>query len=165
MNKLAILSLFVAAALATPDCYDESVSRKVPGYMDVLPSLLYYGQVDYMEIDAGANCAYYTYRDTLFRSYSSSITGIYFVFYKGDDYQCNLDNSLESYPEGKWLYANTFFADPSVCGYFVGIANSGAESGMFQIIRTSAEDLRITLTATALVAATYFLNLCKLYCN
>ena len=158
MNKLSILALLVVSALATPDCYDESVSRRVPGYMDVLPSLMYYGQVDYMEIDAGANCAYYTYRDTLFRSYSESITGIYFVFYKSDDYQCVLDNNLENYPEDKWLYANTFFADPSVCGYYVGVANGGVESGMFQLIRTSAEALRITLTATALIAATYLLN-------
>lgn len=69
MNKqLAILALLVASAFATPDCYDDTVSRIVPGYMDVLPTLMYYGQVDYMEIDAGSNCAYYTYRDTLFRS-------------------------------------------------------------------------------------------------
>lgn len=46
--KLAILALLVAAAVATPDCYDGTVSRKVDGYMDILPSLMYFGQVDYM---------------------------------------------------------------------------------------------------------------------
>lgn len=63
-----------------------------------------------------------------------------------------------NYPAGQWLYANTFFADPSVCGYYVGVANGGDEAAMFQIIRTSAEALKVAVTAVALFTATYLLN-------
>lgn len=159
MMKFAVLAtLLVATVIATPDCYDGTVAKRDKSYMELLPKMMFYGQTDWLMLDAGANCAYYTYRDTLFKSYSPSVTGIYFVFYKGNNYQCNLDNQLLNLNSGEWLYANTFFADPSVCGYYVGVANGGATPGLFQVIRTSAEALRITLTVAAMAAATYMLN-------
>jgi hypothetical protein len=59
---------------------------------------------------------------------------------------------MMTFTNGTWLYANSLYADPTVCGYFVGIANAGTNNRTFQIIRSSAHTLGAALIAT--VAAT-----------
>jgi len=54
---------------------------------------------------------------------------------------CVLDNTLRTFPNGTWLYANSLFSDPNVCGYFVGIANAGSKNRTVQIVRAGAEAL------------------------
>ncbi len=53
--KSSLAALFLIAALssvtnATPDCYDFSVTEKREDYMDMLPKLLFYGQVDWLKL-------------------------------------------------------------------------------------------------------------------
>ena len=79
---IALLAIaFVSQTLATPDCYDFSVTEKVDNF-EFLPKILYYGQVDWLNLQTGKNCAFYTYGDVFFRSYHSTVSGIYFVFRK-----------------------------------------------------------------------------------
>jgi hypothetical protein len=93
---LLILSstLLLSLVSATPDCYDFSVTEKREDYMEFLPNMLYYGQVDWLKIQGGKNCAFYTYGDVFFQSYHSSVSGIYFVFRKTLGSTCKLENKL-----------------------------------------------------------------------
>jgi hypothetical protein len=125
MKKLLLLAGLFYLALATPDCYDFSVTELRDDYIEVLPLLIYYGQVDWLKLKTGNNCGFYTYKDVFFQSYDSSLSAIYFTFMKGDNLQCNLDNTLRNFPSQTWLYANSVQADADVCGYFVGVANAG----------------------------------------
>lgn len=53
--KSSFAALFLIAALssvtlATPDCYDFSVTEKREDKMDLLPKLLFYGSVDWLNL-------------------------------------------------------------------------------------------------------------------
>jgi hypothetical protein len=80
---LILALLFASQVIATPDCYDYSVTRKRTDYMEFLPLVMFYNKVDWMELDPGQNCAFYTYGDVFFKSYNTSVVGIHFKFYKG----------------------------------------------------------------------------------
>ena len=69
--SLLIISstLLLSLVSATADCYDFSVTEKREDYMEFLPNMLYYGQVDWLKIQGGKNCAFYTYGDVFFQSY------------------------------------------------------------------------------------------------
>ncbi len=93
-NVLFFIALLSSIAIATPDCYDFSVTEKREDYMDMLPKLLFYGQVDWLKLQSGKNCAFYTYGDVFFRSYHPTVSGIYFVFRKTLGSTCKLENKL-----------------------------------------------------------------------
>jgi hypothetical protein len=97
--KLIILVLaLLSTVLATPDCYDYSVTTLRDDYFEVLPKLLFYGQTDWLTIQPGENCAFYTYGDVFFKSYHSSVSGIYFVFRKVlGSATCKLDNKMQTF--------------------------------------------------------------------
>ena len=61
---------------------------------EFLPKILYYGQVDWLKLETGKNCAFYTYGDVFFRSYHSTVSGIYFIFRKTLGSTCQLENKL-----------------------------------------------------------------------
>lgn len=82
-GTLILALLLITETLATPDCYDFSVTRKRADFMEFLPLVMFYNKVDWLELDAGQNCAFYTYGNVHFKSYNSSVVGIYFKFYKG----------------------------------------------------------------------------------
>ena len=50
--SLLIASLLLVSVTGTPDCYDYSVTTELT-YFELLPMLLYYGQVDWMTLNAG----------------------------------------------------------------------------------------------------------------
>jgi len=142
--------------LATPDCYDYSVTTLREDYFEFLPKMLFYGKSDWLALKHGENCAFYTYGDVFFRSYHSSVSGIYFVFRKvlGSS-TCKLNNTLMTFPNGTWLYANSLYADPNVCGYYVGVANAGSNNRTFQIIRASAKALTIGAIAAGTIVISW----------
>jgi hypothetical protein len=80
---LIIASLLLALVGATPDCYDFTVTQVKKNYLEILPELIYFGHVDWLMLDAGQNCAFYTYEDVWFKAYDPQISGIYFTFTKG----------------------------------------------------------------------------------
>ena len=158
MQTLTILSLLILSVVATPDCYDFSVTSKKTDYLEVLPSLLFYRQVDWLMLESGQNCGFYTYGDVFLKSYDADVSGIYFVFKKGASLTCNLDSTKHDYTNSKWLYANSLNAASDVCGYYVGVANSGSTAKMFQVIRTAADTLKWSVSIFTIFMTTYLLN-------
>jgi len=67
---LPILAALTSVALATPDCYDFSVTTLNSTYMEVLPTMLYYGHTDWMTLNPYSNCGFYTYGDVFIKTYS-----------------------------------------------------------------------------------------------
>jgi hypothetical protein len=139
---LIIAVLLLSSVIATPDCYDYSVTAVAPNYMEILPMFLYFGQVNWLTIEPGQNCGFYTYGDVFFKSNSSDVTGIYFYYLKGHNLDCSLDASIQNFPNSTWLYASSMMANQDICGYYVGVANQGSNTDMFTIIRTGAELLK-----------------------
>ena len=60
---------------------------------------------------------------------------------------------MSTFKNGTWLYANSLYSDPTVCGYFVGIANSGSNNRTFQIIRSGAQALGVAAMTTVAALA------------
>ena len=108
---LILAAILASSVLATPDCYDFTVTQLRKDYTEILPLMVYYNHIDYLTIDPGANCAFYTYGNTFFKSYNTSIVGIHFNFMKGSNLQCTLDNTLRTFSSETWLYANSMLAD------------------------------------------------------
>jgi hypothetical protein len=69
LTALLLLAALSSVTYATPDCYDFSVTEIRNDYIDMLPKLLFYGQVDWLKLYSGKNCAFYTYGDVFFRSF------------------------------------------------------------------------------------------------
>ena len=109
--KAILLAILVYSALATPDCYDFSVTKLNRDYMEVVPLFLYYNSVDWLTIQGNSNCGFYTYGDVFYKGYSDKLQGVYFKFYKGDDLTCNLDNTLLNFKNETWIYSNSIQAD------------------------------------------------------
>jgi hypothetical protein len=98
--KSTILLLSAAALAivsATPDCYDFSVTTQSEDFFDMLPKMLFYGNVDWMKLQGGKNCGFYTYGDVFLRTYDPSTTGIYFKFTKTLGSTCQLNKTLNTF--------------------------------------------------------------------
>ncbi len=63
-------------------------------YFEFLPRILFYGNVDWMVLEPGKNCGFYTYGDVFIKSYDSTVSGIYFVFKKALGTTCELQSQL-----------------------------------------------------------------------
>lgn len=149
-STLALFSVLLALVSATPDCYDYSVTTLSEDYFEVLPKMLFYGNIDWMKLQGGKNCGFYTYGDVFIRTYDPSTSGIYFKFTKTLGSTCQLDTTLNTFKNETWLYANSLNADQNVCGYYVGVANSGSEERMLQIIRSGAVAKIVGIVGTVL---------------
>lgn len=66
--KLCVILSLSLLSSATPDCFDFSVTTHLSEYFDFLPKLLFYGNVDWMRLQPGKNCGFYTYGDVFFQS-------------------------------------------------------------------------------------------------
>ena len=124
MKVILTLGLLAYSALATPDCYDFTQTKRKTNYMEVLPLMMYYNKVDWLSINGNnAQCGIYTYGDVFFKSYHEKVTANYFVYKKMDGVTCTLDTNMYTMESNTWLYANSMMADQTVCGYFVGVIN------------------------------------------
>lgn len=97
MKSLFITALLFVLSRATPDCYDFSVTTLQDNTFELLPKMLFYTHVDWMTLDAGKNCGFYTYGDVFIKSYDTSVSGIYFVFKKTLGTTCTLDSTMHSF--------------------------------------------------------------------
>ncbi len=52
-STLIIAAVLLSSVLATPDCYDYSVTQIKPNYMEILPTILYFNKVDWLLLDSG----------------------------------------------------------------------------------------------------------------
>ena len=107
---LIIAAVLLSSVLATPDCYDFSVTQVKANYLEILPTLLYFNHVDWMLLDPGQNCAFYTYGDVFFKAYDADVVAIYFKFTKGSGLTCTLDATIADFKTTTWLYSNTMMA-------------------------------------------------------
>jgi hypothetical protein len=153
---LALIIAVLGTVTATPDCYDFSVTEISDSYFELLPKMLFYGNVDWMKLNGGKNCGFYTYGDVFVRSYDKSTSAIYFTFMKTMGTTCELDPKLNTLTNNTWLYANSLNADSSVCGYYVGIANSGSVSQMIQIVRSTALYVSVGMAAVLLGTTLFY---------
>lgn len=64
---------------------------------------------------------------------------------------------MMTFKNGTWLHANSLYADPTVCGYFVGVANAGSNNRTFQIIRSSAQAIGIAALAAVATLTAWFI--------
>lgn len=80
---LLLGALLASSVLATPDCYDFTVTSLNKDYMEFLPMMAYYNKIDWLTIEPGKNCAFYTYGNVFFKSYNPNVVGINFRFLKG----------------------------------------------------------------------------------
>ena len=74
---------------------------------------------------------------------------------------CTLDSGVTAYTNKDWLYAQSFYGNPTTCGFFVTITNAHAtDAQMFQVIRTSAELLKTSVAfIVGLFTMAYFANM------
>ena len=149
-STFVLFSVLAAFVTATPDCYDYSVTTISEDYFDLLPKMLFYGNVDWMKLQGGKNCGFYTYGDVFIRTYDASTSGIYFTFTKTLGSTCQLNTTLNTFKNETWLYANSLNADQNVCGYYVGVANSGSVERMLQIVRSEAISKIVGIAGTVL---------------
>ena len=51
--NLIIAAVLLSSVLATPDCYDFSVTQVKQNYLEILPTFLYFNHVDWLLLDSG----------------------------------------------------------------------------------------------------------------
>ena len=154
---LFILGLFSYSAKAT-DCFSWSVTKRAE-YLDVLGSLMYYDMINWINLDASKTCSFSAYGDTNVKFFSNDLTATYQEFYKADDLSCTLDTETYDISNYQWLYSQSLFADPTLCGFRLSITNGHvSEAQMFQVIRTNAELLKSSFALIASVFTMFYLS-------
>ena len=151
----------LAVAVQGIDCFGWSVTRRV-NYLEVVPMLLYFDHVDWINLDPGYTCTFRTNQAVFLQLYSSNLTASYQEYKYSDDFVCALNTTqvAQKFANQTWHYSNdALSADPKVCGYLVTIQNKDVrKANMFQVIRTGAELLKQSLLLiTAAVSALYIL--------
>lgn len=141
------LSVLINFAFGTPDCYNftEGITKKWNGYEEIAIPSMSGKRMDWLTINSGKNCGFYTFSDVYFNSFNSTLAGIYLRFVNTSSangtWSCSLESpSMYTFTSGTWLYANSRQSQATVCGYYVGIANSDTtQAQAFQIIRLASE--------------------------
>ena len=117
----------------------------------MLPELLYYDQVNWINLDPTRTCTFSTYESVFVEMYSTSLQASYQT-YNRNGAKCILNTSpAQLYTNQSWLYSNFVLeSDPTVCGFFITLTNNSPnQEGMFQIIRTSALYIKTSIVAMA----------------
>ncbi len=82
MKGSSILQLLVVASAlllnlgTTTDCFAWSVTKRAD-YIEVLPLLLYYDHVNWINLDATKTCTYKTFEATFLKFYSNDFSASY----------------------------------------------------------------------------------------
>ena len=91
---LLISSLLLPLALSS-DCYAWSVTKRAK-YMEVVPTLLYYDHVDWINLDPTKSCSFKTYEASMVKRYSTDVVITYQKFLQ-NGMTCELDATVNSY--------------------------------------------------------------------
>ena len=85
--------LFIAIALPcllnATDCFGWSFTKRA-NYMEMLPSLLYYDQVNWINLDPSRACTFRTYEAVFLSLLSPDLTAQYQVYKKPESGKCEL---------------------------------------------------------------------------
>ncbi len=157
MKSVICLTLLIALTLlpesSAVDCFGWSYTKRVR-YLEVLPMLLYYDKVNWINLDPSRTCTFKTHEALFLKLYTSDITATYQP-YKEVGVKCQLDTNTTAKPftNSTWIYSNHILQpSPDTCGYLVTLTNSNTTTtSMFQVIRTNAVKLFATISAVAVV--------------
>lgn len=80
MKGSTILQLLMVASMvslgSTTDCFAWSVTKRAD-YLEVLPLILYYDRVNWINLDATKTCTYKTFEATFLKFYSNDLSASY----------------------------------------------------------------------------------------
>ena len=135
---LATIAVLIGTTLAA-DCWDaQNADVKInKDFMDILPQAMFYGRSEWMDLNAGASCDFYTYGDVFFRTYDTGVSATKTVFKLNGAGACANTNAQSTFKSLTWAPASSFSAEPLVCGYYIKVTNSAAK-GMFMTVRSGA---------------------------
>ncbi len=154
MLLLLLSALYFISPAQAVDCFGWSVTKRV-SYLEVLPLLLYYDQVNWINLDPNRTCTFRTTEAVFLQLYSANLTASY-QEYRSENFQCKLSTQpAQTFVNASWLYANDIFStDSQVCAYYITVQNKNTRMAqMFQVIRTGAEALRNSVVAVTAIAA------------
>lgn len=148
-----LLALLIAAPLTqAADCFGWSVTKRV-NYLEVLPLMIYYDHVNWINLDSRSACTFKTYEAVFIKTTSPDLV-VSYQTYKEKDFLCTLNTTTAApYKNATWLYSNhNLQMEPDICGFLVMVQNTNTtEAKMFQVIRTSA--MLIKASAVAVIGA------------
>ena len=75
MQLFLFLSLLCSYSFAT-DCFAWSITKRA-STMEILPTLIYYDKVDWINLDATKTCSFKTFEAVMIKTYSSDISITY----------------------------------------------------------------------------------------
>ena len=75
-NLLLLLLLSLLPLSQAVDCFGWSVTKRV-SYMEVLPQLLYYDEVNWINLDAQRSCTFKSKQDVFLKLYGKDLTASY----------------------------------------------------------------------------------------
>ena len=110
------------------DCYGWSVTKRV-SYLEILPMLIYYDQINWINVDPSRTCTFRT-TEAVFMKLSSSDLVVSYQPYKEVNFKCTLQTTpAVGYTNATWMYANHILsASPDICGFLVTIQNTNTTS-------------------------------------
>ena len=163
MKRSSIIHLLLLLSLvkfsSTADCFGWSTTKRA-SYSEVLPLLLYFDSVNWINLNPTASCNFKSYGAVFLKFYSSDLSATYQKYQKSGT-TCTLDSTSYTYTSAEWLYSNDILANNVDCGYYVTITNSNsAAAKMFSVIRTAAEYIKSSVgIITGAAVAFYLVNL------
>lgn len=132
------------------DCFGWSVTKRV-NYLEVLPMMMYYDHVNWINLDPLKTCTFKTFEAVFLKTFSSNLI-VSYQPYKEVDFKCALESTTATaYKNTTWLYSNHILQDsPDICGFLVTVQNNHTtQPQMFQVIRTNA--MLVKASAVAIV--------------
>ncbi len=124
--------------------------------------LIYYDQINWINLDPSRTCTFRTSEAVFMKLYASDLL-VSYQLYKEVDFKCVLQDATPAvgYKNATWMYSNHVLADtPDICGFLVTIQNTNTTSSkMLQIIRTNAELLKSSVIAIVGAVSALYIGL------
>ncbi len=107
----ALIALLVAFSFLeefqASDCFGWSITKRA-NYMELLPQLLYYDQVNWINLDPNRTCTFKTYEAVFLQLINKNLTASYQVYRENSQTgKCILSNqAAKPFRNNTWLYSN-----------------------------------------------------------
>ena len=138
LSCLCLIALSLLQTVQAVDCFGWSWTKRA-SYMEMLPQLLYYDKVDWINLDPGRTCTFFSTEAVFLLLINKNLTASYQT-YRDSSGKCTLQGTSKPYINGSWIYSNHILQEsPDVCGFLTSITNPNAKgSAMFEVIRSAA---------------------------
>ena len=102
---LALVLLMLAQKTQASDCFAWSITKRA-SYMELLPQLLYFDQVNWINLDPSRTCTFRTQEAVFVELLNPNLTATYQT-YMGGSGRCSLStDAAKPYKNGTWMYSN-----------------------------------------------------------